>query len=448
MSFAPHTEPEIQSMLQTLGLGALDDLFSEIPKSLQINHLNIPEASSELNVSKLLQKRAQKDQYKLNFLGFGAYQHYIPAAVWELAGRGEFLTAYTPYQPEASQGTLQLLYEYQSMMTQLMHMNVSNASLYDGASALAEAVLMALRLDKKEERQAVLIPQSLHPWYLETVQTLTQGLNIQIEMLPFDPKTGQIDLGIASDQLKTQAYAALVLPWPNVFGILEPIHELTNLAHAQGTKIIACVNPMMVAWLSPPGSWGETGADFACGDGQVFGAPLASGGPYFGFLCCKQEYIRQLPGRLVGRTVDLEGKTGFTLTLQAREQHIRRAKANSNICTNQGLLVTAATIYLSLMGSQGLIEVAQQSHANLEYLKSILQQRPYFKDAVCFHECLFQFEVPVEKILKILSKQGIQAGVQHPLFPENTLLICTTEMHSKEELDRFAISINTAMEHI
>jgi glycine dehydrogenase subunit 1 len=314
----------------------------------------------------------------LNFAGAGAYEHHIPAAVWTIVSRGEFYSAYTPYQAEASQGTLQLIYEYQTMMTRLTGMDVSNASLYDGATALAEAVLMAERCMGRKGTRRVLVPKSVHPAYRTTLHTIVALQDIDV--VEFDvAREGAEAGGVDPAWLAKQdfgSFTALVIPQPNFFGVLEHVDALTDWAHEKGALVIGVVNPVSLAVLKPPGEWGKTGADIVCGDGQPLGVPLSSGGPYFGILACKEEFVRQMPGRIVGRTVDLDGREGFTLTLQAREQHIRRAKATSNICTNQGLLVTAATITMAMLGPEGVRRVATNSMANTRTLREKLTAIP------------------------------------------------------------------------
>ncbi|MCP4994369.1 MAG: aminomethyl-transferring glycine dehydrogenase subunit GcvPA, partial [Gammaproteobacteria bacterium] len=323
MPFIPHTETEVQEMLAAIGADSIDDLFDEIPANLIIEDLQgVPSARSEMEVGQLLRRRAQQDGHATCFIGAGAYDHHVPAAVWQLAGRGEFYTAYTPYQAEASQGTLQLLYEYQSMMTALTALDVSNASLYDGASALAEAVLMSVRANRKSKSKRILVPRTLHPAYRKVVHNIVKEQGLTLTELPFDISSGTTDLS-ALDQYQGENFAALVIVQPNFFGVLEDVDAMTDWAHQNGCLAIAVVNPLALSVLTPPGEWGGAGADICCGEGQPLGAPLSSGGPYFGFLCCKQALVRQVPGRIIGRTVDLDGKTGYTLTLQAREQHIR-----------------------------------------------------------------------------------------------------------------------------
>ncbi|MBI5447566.1 MAG: aminomethyl-transferring glycine dehydrogenase subunit GcvPA [Gammaproteobacteria bacterium] len=435
MPFIPHTPHETRAMLDAMGVNTLEELFDEIPPALLAKKLGFPGAAlTEMEITQCLTERMKHSTPLLNFLGAGAYEHYIPAAVWDITSRGEFLTAYTPYQAEASQGTLQLLYEYQSMMTALTEMDVSNASLYDGASALAEAILMSVRLQKKN---SILLPLTVSPFYRDTVHTLVKQQGITLLDLPFD-KTGTIDKH-ALASIHTDDCAALVIPQPNFFGCLEDVNALTDWAQSKGILSIAQVNPLSLGLLSPPGNWGKHGADLACGEGQPLGIPVSSGGPYFGFLCCKKAYVRQMPGRIVGRTQDAEEKEGFVLTLQAREQHIRRAKATSNICTNQGLLVTAATIYMSLMGPSGLKYVASTCHHRTQQLLTKLTQIPgveHVFSSPYFHEIVIR--VPNSSaLLKALSEKGIQAGLPlAPYYPnlENCLLLCATETKTEKDI--------------
>jgi len=452
MPFIPHTSEEIQEMLATVGVAKPEDLFAEIPAELRHAKLDgVLPSLTEMELSRLMHERAKQDQGMKCFIGAGAYEHHIPAAVWEVATRGEFMTAYTPYQAEASQGTLQLLYEYQTMMASLMSLDVSNASLYDGGSALAEAILMAARANKKKQKQRILLPLAVHPYYRQVVQAIVTQQDIDLVEVPFDEKTGTITAEILSAFAKDDV-TALVIPQPNFFGVLEDVDLLTNWTHQHGGIAIGVVNPLAMALLKPPGQWGETGADIACGEGQPLGVPLASGGPYYGFLCCKKEYVRQLPGRIVGRTVDQEGKQGFVLTLQAREQHIRRAKATSNICTNQGLLVTASTIYMSLIGPEGLKRVAQNSWHNLNLLKEKLAQIPGVElvfNAPVFHEMVVRLPASVDRVLEVLAENKIQGGFSlRKTYPElgECLLICTTETKTESDLTEFAEQLKNALQ--
>lgn len=443
MPFIPHTPEDTQEMLAAIGVSSIDELFSEIPANLRANNFNIEAGLTEMEITQLAEKRAAQDAGFSCFIGAGAYEHHIPAAVWDIASRGEFMTAYTPYQAEASQGTLQLLYEYQTMMASLTGMDVSNASLYDGASALAEAILMAVRTNKYSKSKRILLPTTLHPNYRKTVRTIVQQQNIELIEVAYDEKTG----GISQEALSLfsgQDIAAIVVPLPNFFGVIEQIDEITDWAHNQNIMVIAQVNPIAISLFKEPGQWGSNGADIVCGEGQPLGISLASGGPYFGFLCCKQEYVRQMPGRIIGRTVDREGKQGFTLTLQAREQHIRRSKATSNICTNQGLAVTAATIYMSLLGYEGLRRVALSSHQNSGLLLCKLLKIPdveqVFKTSY-FHEFVIRLPRPASLILQELAHHGIQAGyLLEQDYPglDNCILVCVTETKTEYDLTNFA----------
>ena len=445
MPFVPHTPDDIVAMLDTVGVASIDDLFDEIPAELQIGELAaIPAGMAEMDIGRLMQSRARADGQPLCFIGAGAYDHHIPAAVWQIATRGEFYSAYTPYQAEASQGTLQLLYEFQSMMVALTGLDVSNASLYDGASGLAEAVLMAVRANRKVKSEKVLVPRSLHPAYRRTLRSIVSTQGIELVEVPFDPRGGHTAIE-ALDALAGQGpYAALVVNQPNFFGVLEDVDALTDWAHARDALVIGVVNPVALALLSPPGDWGKTGADIACGEAQPLGMPLASGGPYAGFLCCRQEFVRQLPGRIVGRTLDLDGKPGFTLTLQAREQHIRRNKATSNICTNQGLLVTAATIHMTILGAEGLERVAASCHANTRRLAELLCEVPGVEplfDRPIFHEQALRLPAPAADVLRSLAAHdvlgGFDLGTEYPEL-DPAVLVCATEMRTEEEMQSYA----------
>jgi glycine dehydrogenase subunit 1 len=445
MPFIPHTEADIKAMLASVGVKSIDDLFDEIPAALRAGKLTrVTEAMCEMEVARLMAARANQDGSYLNFIGAGAYEHHIPAAVWELVTRGEFYSAYTPYQAEASQGTLQLLYEYQTMMASLTGMDVSNASLYDGASGLAEAVLMAVRAHKKSRK--VLLPSTVHPIYRRVVHTIVRNQHVELVEIPFDPGGGHI-APAALKQYEGGEFAALVIPQPNFFGVLEEVDALTDWAHAHNMFAIGLANPMALALLSPPGQWGAKGADIAVGEGQPLGAPLSSGGPYFGFMCCKEPLVRQMPGRIIGRTVDKDGKTGYTLTLQAREQHIRRSKATSNICTNQGLMVAAATIHMALVGPAGLERTAAACHANtlalIEKLTAIEGVTRVFNRPV-FHETVLRLDIPVADAIRALEAQGILAGYdlsEHYPSLGNAILVCATETRVAEDIDQYAFHL-------
>ena len=450
MPFIPHSESDIGEMLASIGAPNIDALFDEIPPALRSGKLTqVPEGMNEMQVSRLMHERAALDAPLLNFIGAGAYEHHIPAAVWEIATRGEFYTAYTPYQAEASQGTLQVLYEYQTMIASLTGMDASNASLYDGASGLAEAILMAVRAHKSSRR--ILLPATVSPLYRSVVQSIVRLQNIELVEIPFDAATGTTDLK-ALEQHAGSEFAALVIPQPNFFGALEDVDTLTDWAHAQNALAIALVNPLSLALLKAPGKWGTKGADIAVGDGQPLGAPLSSGGPYFGFMCCKQALVRQMAGRIIGRTVDLDGKPGFTLTLQAREQHIRRAKATSNICSNQGLMVTAATIHMALLGVDGLRRVAAASHANTQALavqgSGIHGVKRLFNGAH-FHETVLHLSSSSAKILEKMTEQGVLGGFDlQPHYPQlgNAILVCATETKTSEDIQRYVAALRHALQ--
>ena len=442
MPFIPHTEADVKEMLAAIQAPSIDALFDEIPAALRCGPLaKVPRRLPEMQVSQLMHERADQDGLALNFIGAGAYEHHIPAAVWQITTRGEFYSAYTPYQAEASQGTLQVLYEYQSMMTALTGMQVSNASMYDGASALGEALLMALRTNKTNASGRVLVPRTVNPFYRDVVNATTAAQGVQPLVLDYCPRQGRT-LIEALKPYEGSDLTAVVIQQPNFFGQLEDVDAITDWAHAQNALVVAIVNPVSLALLKPPGEWGTLGrgADIVCGDGQPLGSPLSSGGPYFGFLTTKMEYVREMPGRIVGRTVDLDGKPGFTLTLQAREQHIRRAKAKSNICTNQGLLVTAATIHMSLLGPEGLAQVASSSMANTRTLVAALSAipgvEPIFSGAH-FHETALRLPKPVTKVLDALAKKDIFGGYDlGRRYPElgNALLVCATETKTEAQI--------------
>jgi glycine dehydrogenase subunit 1 len=451
MPFIPHTESDIETMLKTIGVSSLDELFDEIPEDLRLKELAVPESVNEMEIGRTMRGLAARDADVLCFCGAGAYQHHIPAAVWEITTRGEFYSAYTPYQAEASQGTLQVIYEYQTMIAKLTGMQVSNASLYDGASALAEAALMAVRCNRKSKSSRLLVPESVAPVYRQVLSSIVASQNIEVVALEIDPATGSLDPESLKPWIQEDV-TALVIPQPNFFGVLEEVDALTDLGHAMGAVVIGVVNPISLAMLKPPGDWGEQGVDIVCGDGQPLGCPLSSGGPYFGFLCCKQALVRQMPGRLVGRTTDLDGKPGFALTLQAREQHIRRAKATSNICTNQGLLVTAATIYMALMGPHGLEQVASACHLNTASLVDRLLQIPGVErrfSGAAFHETALKLPRAAGGVIEELAAEhrilaGYDLGRHYPDM-EQVLLVCATEVCTRADMERFAEALTVAL---
>jgi len=428
-------------MLALLGVREIDALFDEIPDALRVSQLQgVGPGLSELEIMQLMRARANCDGAPLCFLGAGAYEHHIPAPVWSTVTRGEFYSAYTPYQAEASQGTLQSIYEYQSMMVSLTAMQASNASLYDGATALSEACLMAVRANRRSQSARILWPRSVHPHYRQVAQTTAAGQGLQFETLDYDRSGHCVLPELAADADLT----ALVIAQPNFFGVLEDVHALTDWAHARGALVIALVNPTSLGVLSPPGQWGSAGADIVVGEGQPLGCPLSSGGPYFGFMTTRLQFVRQMPGRIAGRTLDLDGRPGFTLTLQAREQHIRRAKATSNICTNQGLLMMAGTLYLALMGAQGLERVALTCMARTQELVQALCALPGVRlafSAPRFHEAVLLFDRPIAPFLQALAAQGIIGGLDLSVhYPElgPALLVCATETRTGADIERYA----------
>ena len=449
MPFIPHTPKDVADMLATIGAKSIDDLFDEIPKDLRIESLaGIPDALNEMQIGRLMTARAAQDGTPLNFIGAGAYEHHIPSAVWAITTRGEFYSAYTPYQAEASQGTLQLIYEYQTMITSLTGMDVSNASLYDGGSAVAEASLMAIRAHRKSKSQRILVPTTLNPAYRRTATATTSGQGVRFEEVPC-PKGHLAVADLA--KYAGEDVTALVIQQPNFFGVLEDVDALTDWAHANNIMVIASVNPTSLGILKPPGEWGTKGADIACGDCQPLGVPLSSGGPYAGFLTTKMDNVRQMPGRIVGRTVDANGKQGFALTLQAREQHIRRGKATSNICTNQGLLITAATIYLSLIGPEGLARVANECHNRTNDLVNALTRVKGVKlafDRPRFHEAVLLLDRPVAPVIAGLAARGIIGGYDLSAdYPElgHALLVCATETRTQGDIKAYADALTETL---
>jgi glycine dehydrogenase subunit 1 len=451
MAFIPHTEADVAAMLEAIGVKRIEDLFDEIPPQLRVRALaGVPEELNEMEIGRHMSERARADGIALSFLGAGAYEHHIPAAVWAITTRGEFYSAYTPYQAEASQGTLQLIYEFQTMIARLTGMSIANASLYDGASAMAEAALMAVRANRKSSSARILVPAAVHPHYRRVALAAASNQGLKFDELPYRAQDGGVDFS-ALARYDAEDITALIIQQPNFFGRLEEVDALTDWAHSHAALVIAVVNPTSLALLKPPGEWGARGADIAVGEGQPLGVPLSGGGPYLGFMSTRTEHVRQMPGRIVGRTLDTAGQQGFTLTLQAREQHIRRAKATSNICTNQGLLVTAATIYLSLMGPQGLERTAAAAHARCRELVAALTRLPGVRLAFAgpyFHEAVLQLDRAVAPVLKALSARGITGGLDlTPYYPElgHALLVCATETKSSADIDRYRSALGEAL---
>ncbi len=433
MDFTPHTDAERKEMLAAIGVKRFQDLVRDLP--LSSKECDIPSGLSEGEVVRLaleLGSRNQAAPRLTSYLGAGAYDHFSPAAISALMSRGEFLTSYTPYQPEVSQGTLQTLYEFQSMICELMAMDVTNAGMYEGASALAEAVLLALR---ETGRKKVLIPQSLHPDYRAVLSTYT--LESGTELIDIPHQNGQLDMAFVAQNLNAEV-AAVVVQNPNFFGLVEKAELVAPLAQAAGALLIASVNPISLGLLAPPGDYG---ADIAVAEGQSLGIPPGFGGPLLGLLACKTKWLRKMPGRLVGQTVDVDGKRAFVLTLQAREQHIRREKATSNVCTTTALIGSCATFYLSLVGKQGLREVAYQNLAKARYAFDQLTHVPGVRapfNAPFFNEFVLQTKVPSEVLQQRLLERNVISGLPiKKWYPdlENASLWCFTETKTKADID-------------
>jgi len=447
MRYIPHTEKDIETMLAAIGKSGIEELFSCIPEPLRLGKepLDLPPALSETELFALmrrLEKRNPDPEDTALFLGAGAYRHMSPVVLDHLIVRGEFATSYPPYQPEVSQGTLQAIYEFQTLISMLTGMDIANASMYDGASALAEAVVMASRLTGKNE---ILMAKTVHPEYRQVVATYTRGNDIHIRDIPYDAR-GRTDLK-ALDGLIGGQTAAVVLQSPNFFGVVEEYAGLAPKLEAGNVMlVVAVVEALSLGILRPPG---ERGADIVVGEGQSFGLPLSYGGPYVGFFATREKFLRQMPGRLAGETSDREGRRSFVLTLSTREQHIRRERATSNICTNQALCALAATIFLAIMGKRGLREIALLNLRKADHLKNRLAKIPGFKirfGGDTFNEFVLECPGPVKDIQAALLENKILAG--WPLeasYPElsNCLLLTATEMNSVEEIDRLADTLET-----
>ena len=445
MPYIPHDGLETAVMLAAVGVDSLDQLFDEIPPALQVHDMVLPEGLSEMALQRELEERALSNAPLRCFAGGGAYAHHIPAIVWEITGRGEFYSAYTPYQPEASQGTLQVIYEYQGVITRLTGLEVSNASLYDGASGLAEACLMALRIQGSDK--SILVPENLLPGWRRVLDSVLGLQNIRLVSMPYDRATGTLILPADAGDA-----AALIIPQSNALGLLESVDALTDWAHAHSLLAVAVVNPLALALLKAPGDWGTQGADMAVGEGQPLGIPLSGGGPYFGFLACRKAHVRQLPGRLVAKTVDGQGREGFCLTLQAREQHIRRGKATSNICTNQGLMVTAATIHMATLGGHGLQQTAVLCHGRAVRLRELLTGVPGVSlpyGGAFFHEFVVRLPHAAVAVRDALLGHGLLAGLplsDWGMGESGDLLVCTTELLEEADLLAYRDALTAVLE--
>lgn len=436
--YLPHTPGDIERMLGRCGATELDDLYSDIDPSLRFTgEYDLPESMSEDEVRSYFAGLAAMDRQLTCFAGAGVYDHYTPSAVGSLLSRSEFLTAYTPYQPEISQGTLQYIFEYQTMMCRLTGMDVCNASMYDGATAAAEAMLMAVAHGRKKRR--VLVSATLNPAVAQVLGTYADYQGITIETIP--EHDGCTMLTELEAMLGAGDVAAVIVSTPNYYGIIEDYTGWADLCHSHKALLIMHAVPSALGVLRSPGEWG---ADIACGDAQSLGMPMSFGGPYLGFLCCKRELIRKLPGRIVGATTDSKGQRVFVLTLQAREQHIRREKATSNICSNQGLMALHTAIYLSLMGPEGLRRVNELSAEGMQYLIAEMQQAGVmqlsYPDRPVLNEALFTLAegLTAQGVIDACAEAGIFAGAK---VDENQLLIAVTERRTHAEIDRFVSTV-------
>ncbi|MEA2622721.1 MAG: glycine dehydrogenase subunit 1 [Chloroflexota bacterium] len=447
MPYGPHTTDDRALMLAALGIDSVAVLFEDIPASVRANGLDLPPPEPELLLSHRLERLAARNQVGLaGFLGAGVYRHFIPAAVDQVVSRGEFYTAYTPYQPEVSQGTLQTIFEYQSLLAELTGLPVVSASHYDGAAATAEAALMTIRATGRDR---VLVSRAVHRHYVDTTRTYLSGGRHRLEELPTNPD-GTTDLGALERALSEgEPVAGVMLGQPNAFGVLEEMAEAARLTHGAGARFVAIVEPVSLAVLATPG---EYGADIAAGEGQPLGISPQYGGPYLGVLATTQELIRQIPGRLVGRTLDLEGRRAYVMTLRAREQDIRRDKAASNICTNQALCALAATTYLAVIGPHGLRDVAAGGAAAARRLEKALAAAgaPRLHSAPYLNE--FCVRVPdARRVHGELLDRGVLAGLAlarwYPDDPElsDALLVCATEVTTHEEIERFATALGEVL---
>ncbi len=432
--YFPHTKDDIDAMLKHCGMESLDDLYSDIPSQLKLKRdYDIKPQLSEKEVRDFFEELALRNQPLTCFAGAGFYDHYAPAVVDSILSRSEFLTAYTPYQPEISQGTLQYIFEYQSMMSELTGLEVSNASMYDGTTAVAEAMMMAVAHSRKKNR--ILVSATVNPIYKDVIDTYAHYHGIAVDVIP--ESEGVTDLEAMRDMLSSNDVAGVILATPNYYGILEDYTGVAETVHAAKALLIMTAPASTLGVIKTPGQWG---ADIAAGEAQSLGMPLNFGGPYLGYMCCTKALIRKLPGRIVGVTKDADGQRVFVLTLQAREQHIRRDKATSNICSNQGLMALYASVYLSLLGTEGLKEVNAISASGAHYLASRLEESGAFElkypDKPFLNEFVLKFkgEVKLSDFIEVCTSCGCLPGV---MIGDDELLVCVTENRTREEIDRY-----------
>lgn len=432
MGFAyfPHTPDDIRSMLERIGVATIDDLYADVPDDVIFHgDYDLPEALSEEEVRRFFAAIDKKNQPLTVMVGAGAYDHYAPSVIQSIISRSEFLTAYTPYQPEISQGTLRYIFEFQSMIATLTGMECCNASMYDGATSAAEAMMMSIAATRKKSR--VLISSTLLPQVRRVVETYAKWHGVKLSVIKHCD--GNTDLAHLESLLEGDDVAGVLVPSINRFGIIEDLTGFADAVHSRKALLMVYADPSALAVVRTPGEWG---ADVTCGDAQPLGIPLSYGGPYVGFLACRKEYVRKLPGRIVGATTDVDGKRAFVLTLQAREQHIRREKANSNICSNQSLMALYVTIYLSLMGKQGLKDVCDLSYGATHYLHDRLLETGLFADVFdrpFLKEFVLKSDIPTEKLQKALLDGGFFAALQ---TEEGYVSFCATERRTIEEIDR------------
>jgi glycine dehydrogenase subunit 1 len=447
MTFNPHTREDREQMLAVIGIDRVDELFAPVPADVRFPTLDLPPVLTEMEAAAHLSELAAKNRvpgYGRTFLGAGSYTHFVPATVGQMLSRGEFYTAYTPYQPEVAQGTLQVIYEFQSMVAALFEMDVANASIYDGATALAEGALITLSSTKKKNR--IVVAGTVHPSYKQVLKTYVSGLGVELIELP-TPTAGFVQTAADFAPYLSDNLASVIVQYPNFFGAIEDVQAIADAAHAAGGQLVVSTYPVPLGLMKSPGA---LGADVVAAEGQALGIAQSFGGPYVGLLATKQGYVRQMPGRLAGITTDSEGKRGFVLALQTREQHIRREKATSNICTNQGLMATAATVYMASMGPQGFREVATRSYQNAHYLASKIAALPGFEialDAPFFHEFVVKCAKPAAAINAAVSNAGFiggyDLGAVDPALG-NHLLLCATETNNKGTIDEFVDALSRA----